>query len=167
MSQSAKINLSLAVSQSQAGDINTAVNEIALSKLTQLLDGTGADQANQAFSDERTLAPSTNEDLDLSGVLTDAFGASIAFTSIKAMVVIADETNGDNIEIGGATTNGFISWAGAADDKVVIPAGGMFVITAPDAAGFAVTAGTADLLRIANADAGGAATYQIVLIGTV
>ncbi|MEP3857289.1 MAG: hypothetical protein ABJM39_09630 [Porticoccus sp.] len=166
MTQSASISLSVAVSQSVAGDVNTAKNSIAVNSLLQLLNGTGADQANQAFSDERTLAASTSESLDLAGSLTDAFGASITFTKIKAMLVIADEGNGDNIEVGGAASNGFASFLGDASDVVLVPPGGLFLLTAPDADGFAVTASTGDLLKINNADSGAAGTYTIVLIGT-
>jgi len=166
MTQSASISLSVAVSQSVAGDVNTAKNSIAINSLLQLLNGTGADQANQAFSDERTLAASTSESLDLAGSLTDAFGASITFTKIKAMLVIADEGNGDNIEVGGAASNGFASFLGDASDVVLVPPGGMFLLTAPDANGFAVTASTGDLLKINNADSGAAGSYTIVLIGT-
>lgn len=166
MTQSASISLSLAVSQSVAGDVNTAKNAIAVNSLLQLLNGTGADQANQAFSDERTLAASTSESLDLAGSLTDAFGASITFTKIKGMLVMADEGNGDNIEVGGAASNGFASFLGDASDVVLVPPGGLCLLTAPGADGFSVTASTGDLLKINNADSGAAGSYTIVLIGT-
>jgi hypothetical protein len=167
MSQSASISLEVAVSQSAAGDVNTAKNTITVDSLLQLLDGTGADQANQAWSDTRTLAASTSEDLDMAGVLTDAFGSTITFTKIKAILVMADADNGDNIEVGGAASNAFASFLGDATDVVIVPPGGLFLLTAPDATGFAVTAGTGDLLKINNADSGAAADYTIVLIGTV
>lgn len=165
MSQSASLSLALAIAQSTNGDINSAVNNITLDHAHLLSDGTGADQATQAFSDERTLSASSNEDLDLAGVLTDVFGASITFTAIKAILLVADAGNGDNIELGGAATNALVNWVGDASDKVVIPPGGMFLITAPDATGFPVTAGTADLLRVANADGAASGTYKIVIIG--
>lgn len=166
MSQSASISLSVAVSQSVAGDVNAAKNTIDVASLLTLLNGTGADQASQAFSDERSLAASTSESLDLAGSLVDAFGNTITFTKIKVMLVMADAANGDNIEVGGAATNAFASFLGDASDVVIVPPGGLILITAPDANGFAVTAATGDLLKINNADSGAAGTYTIVLIGT-
>lgn len=166
MSQSASISLLIAVAQSGNGDLNTAISNIEINELTQLLDGTGADQANQTFSDSRTLALSTSEELDLSGTLLDAFGNTIAFTAIKAMLVIADAGNGDNIEVGGSASNGFDTWVADPTDVVTVPPGGMFLITAPDVTGFPVTASTGDLLKINNVDSGASATYKIVLIGT-
>jgi len=166
MSQSATISVAVSVEQSSSGDINTALNTITQALTTQLLDGTGADQANQAFSDERTLAASTSENLDLAGGLTDVFGSAITFTKIKAMAVFAGANNGDNIEVGGAGSNGFDSWVGASGDKVNVPPGGMLLLTAPDLAGLSVTASTGDLLTINNTDSGASGTYKIVLIGT-
>ena len=151
---------------STVGDINSALNTISQSLTTTLLNGTAADQASQAFSDERTLAASTSEDLDLAGGLTDVFGNAIAFTKIKAIAIFADADNGDNVEVGGAASNGFNSWVGAVGDQVIIPPGGMFLLTAPDLAGFPVTSSTGDLLTINNADSGASGTYKIVLIGT-
>ena len=127
-------------------------------------NGTGADQINQVFADTRTLGATTSEELDMSGALTDALGNSITFTAIKSITVMADSANGGNIEVGGAAANGFNSWVGAVGDLVIIPSGGAFSIVAPDATGFAVTLGTADLLKINNTDAA-SGSYTIVLQG--
>lgn len=166
MSQSAAIAVAISIQQSSSGDINSALNTISQDLTTSLLNGVAANQASQAFSDERTLAASTAEELDLAGTLSDVFGSSITFTKIKAIAVFADAGNGDNIEVGGSASNGFNSWVGASGDKINVPPGGMFLLTAPDLAGFAVTGGTGDLLTINNADSGASGTYKIVLIGT-
>lgn len=42
----------------------------------------------------------------------------------------------------------------------------MFLLTAPDANGFGVTANTGDLLKITNSAGGTPVTYTVVLIGT-
>ena len=97
-------------------------------------------------------------------MLTDAFGNAITFTNIAAIAVVADAGNGDNIEIGG-NASAFASFLGGATELVKVPPGGMFLITAPDATGFPVTASTADILDITNADAAAVANYKIVLIG--
>lgn len=127
--------------------------------------GTGDDQANQIWSDERTLAASTSEEIDLSGSLTNALGESVTFAKIRAIFIIADSANGGNIRVGGAASN---AWEGfcTSGSIVKIPAGGKMYLIAPKGSQFAVTAGTADKLKIANDDAGAGATYRIVIVGT-
>jgi len=122
--------------------------------------GTGADQADLVFGDQRSLA-TTNEALDLSGVLTDAFGASLLFARIKLLYVKHTGTTG-TLTIGGAAANGWITWVSDPTDKVVLQPGGVLLLIAPAATAYAVTAGTADQLKI---DASAAITYDIVLIG--
>lgn len=129
-----------------------------------LADGTGANQVNQVFADQRTLGATTSEEIDLSGGLTDVYGNSIVFTKIKAIIVSAASANGGNIEVGGSATNGFDTWVGATGDYVVVPPGGALAVIAPNATGFAVTAATGDLLKINNTDSA-SGTYNITLIG--
>ena len=164
MSLSTSIDVKINVAQSNNGDINTAVSNTTLNEVLSLLDGVGLNQANQVWSDNSQLAISGVDSLDLAGVLTDAFGNAITFTNIAAIAVVADAGNGDNIEIGG-NASAFASFLGDPTDVVIVPPGGMFLITAPDATGFPVTASTADILDITNADAAAVANYKIVLIG--
>jgi hypothetical protein len=42
----------------------------------------------------------------------------------------------------------------------------MLLLVAPDAAGYAVTATTADILRVTNGGAGTSVVYEIVILGT-
>lgn len=165
MTQRATFSLAVAIEQGISTDLGSKKDSISLEVLLDLLNGTGAEQANATFSDERQIAASGDEDLDLSGGLTDAFGNSIAFTGIKAMLIVADENNGDDLVIGGASSAGFTSWVGGADDTIILPPGGFMLLGRKDAAGWLVTATTADLLTIANADSVDPATYKIVLVG--
>ena len=164
MSLSAIVKLGIEASQSKNGDINTALSKTAIDESLQLLDGVGAGQSNQIWSDNSQLAASGIDSHDLAGSLNDAFNVGITFTSITAIVVIADAGNGDNIEVGG-NANAFAAFLGGATETVKIPPGGMFLITAPDATGFPVTASTADVLDVTNADGVAVANYTIVLIG--
>ena len=41
----------------------------------------------------------------------------------------------------------------------------MLLLVAPGAAGYAVTAGTGDILKVANSGAGTGVTYDIVIVG--
>jgi len=130
-----------------------------------LADGTGSSQADLLFSDSRTITASANEDLDLSGGLTGVFGATLTFVKIKAIVIKASSGNTNNVEVKPATTNGFLGPFNAAADTLIIPPGGAISLFAPTA-GWAVTAGTGDLLNIANSGAGTSVTYDIIIIGT-
>src|SRR3954465_110978 len=66
-------------------------------------NGVGANQAsNQWHSLARTLGASASEDLDLAGVLTNAFGAVLTFTKIKAIVIRAAVGNTNDVVVGNA-----------------------------------------------------------------
>jgi hypothetical protein len=127
--------------------------------------GTGANQADRIFADTRTLAPSTAEDLDLAGVLTDGIGNTISFARIRAMIIRASGANTNNVVVGNAASNGFVSWVGGATHTVTVRPGGLLAVIAPDAVAYTVTAATADLLHVANSGAGTSVTYDVVLIG--
>jgi hypothetical protein len=127
-------------------------------------NGSGANQASKIFSDSRSIAASGNEELDLAGVLTSAFGTAITFAAIKAIMVRARSTNTNNVVVGPAASNGFLGPFGDASDRISIKPGGVFLITAPPA-GWTVTAGTGDLLNFANSGAGTPVEYDIVIVG--
>jgi len=159
------IKASLLAQFSNILDLGTA--KIPLTKDLSLTfsNGTGANKAQAVFADNRSLAASASEDLDLSGALVDVYGNTISFATIKAILVVADSTNGSTLSIGGAATNAFVNWVANASDIVKIRSGGFLLLAAPDVTGYPVTAGTGDLLHIANDDAGAGAIYDIMLIG--
>lgn len=146
-------------------DIGTVAHEVAYTPNLALSNGTGLNQANQMFSDQRTLAASANESLDLAGTLLNAFGNTITFTKIRAILIRAAVTNTNNVLVGGAASNGWVTWCGAATDTIVVRPGGFMLLAAPDATGYTVTAATGDLLKIANSAGGSTVTYDIVIIG--
>lgn len=128
-------------------------------------DGSGANQAHKVFADTRTITASSNDDLDFAGGLTDGLGNAITFTSVKGLIVTAADANTNNVVIGGEGTNPFSSMFSDATDKLVVKPGGTVVLLAPGATGYAVTASTGDILRIANGGAGTSVTYTIYVIG--
>lgn len=148
-------------------DIGTAIHNVNVPDITSFTDGEAANEAEVAFTDQRTLAASANEELDLSGTaIQDAFGTDVAFTSIKCMIIKAATGNTNNVLVGGAAANAWSTWASDDTDEVIVVPGGTLCLIAPDAAGYAVTAGTGDLLRIENSSGGTSVTYDITLIGT-
>lgn len=147
----------------KTGNLGILADDPLLRDYTQALaNGTGANQASQHWHDQRST--SGNDDLDISGVLTNVFGTSIVFTKIKALIVKAAVANGNDVIVGGGASNQFATPFGSATDKVKVKPGGLLVLVAPDVNGYAVTAGTGDILRVASG--GGSVTYDIVLIGT-
>jgi hypothetical protein len=139
-----------------------------MQSVINLATGTAAGQANLVWLDERTVASATNDDLDLNGVLSTAFGATIAAVELVALFVInapkSGTANTTNLSIGGGSNPvvGFLS--GTTPVIGPIRPGSFVFLGSSDAAGYgAITASTGDILRIANSS-GAAATYQIGII---
>jgi hypothetical protein len=127
-----------------------------------LADGTGDLQANQWYVAERTVADGENDSLDLSGALTNDFGVSVALTKVKMLLLAIDAPDGTKrLQVGRAASNGFVGPFVAAGLAVEFDE--VFLVTRRWA-GWAVTAGTADLLRVFNPSAV-YVTYRIFIPG--
>lgn len=142
----------------------------ALIDFQQLLaNGTGAAQANLAYAAERTVATATNDDIDLAGVLVDALGATITAAELVALMIWNKQKDGTanttSLTIGAAASNQFYGFLGSDADKIgPISPGGVLLLCNPDASGLGtVTAGTGDILRIANS-AGATNKYMIGIL---
>lgn len=166
MGLTSRISLQVSAVLQAALDLETPGSDLTYRKILDLADGSGLNQANKKWSDQRTLALSANEDLDLSGVLVNALGVAITFTRIVAVIIVAAAGNANTVKVKPAAVNGFVTPFNAATDTVVIRPGGLLVLVAPDATGYVVTAATGDLLNIANGGAGTSVTYDIILIGS-
>lgn len=162
----ATLKLSLACSLLGSSDMTPVPLHDFIEAFTlAITDGTGADQAQNVFCDERTITASSSENLDLSGSLTNVFGTTIAFTAIKAIMVIASAGNTNNVIVGATASAQFVGPFGDATDTIVLGPGDIFLVTRRSAAGMPVTLTTADLLKIANSGGTTSVTYRIVLIG--
>lgn len=162
---SAKISTQISILHTGTGDLATPIATVAKNLAYAFGFGTSSGQATQEFTDTRTLAASTGEDLDLSGAtLKDALGNNLAFTKVVAIVVQANAGNGGNITVGPPASNGFVGPFGAASQTVVIDAGDMFMATNING-GWTVTNSTGDLLHIANTDSVNSGMYDIYIIG--
>ena len=167
MALTGKFKFQAQLTSTGASDLSTLTDVIDGTTLPNWIisSGTGANQADMLWYGQRTLAASTSEDLDLAGSLSDSFGTTLTFARVKAIVIYAASTNGALIQVGGAAANGFVNWVASATDIINVRAGGTFAMIAPDATAYAVTAGTGDLLKIANTDGAASATYDIYIIG--
>lgn len=118
----------------------------------RLTNGTGDNQADDFWGDQRSLAASASEDLDLNGVLINAFGVTVAAAKLRAFAIEADINNNaaNNLIVGNAAANGWFPWLGAAAHTVTLFPGARLVYSNQKGAGLAVTAATADKLKFAN-----------------
>lgn len=146
-------------------DAGTLVQQLTYSAAASLANGTGANQANRLWIDTRTLAASATEELDLAGVLTDAFGNVLTFSKIKAILIEAVDANVNDVLVGGAASNAWAALFGDATDVLRVRPGGFIFHAAPDANGLAVTAGTGDKLKLANSAGSTSVTFTIILVG--
>lgn len=162
----ARIAFSVAATLSGTpGDFGDPNASLSADRSFPFKPGSGANQANNIFADKRTLAASGTENLDLSGVLSNQINEIISFTKVKALIIMADPTNVNDVVVGGHATAAFAAPFGAANNTVKVKPGGMLMLVAPDAAGYPVTATTADMLTVANSGGGTGIGYGIMIIG--
>ena len=165
MSQSSTLQMILNSQFSKVQDLSTAKDALNFKRIFQIADGIGANKAESIFHDQRTLTASSSEDLDLNGVLLDAFGVAIPFTKVKTIIVAALAGNTNDVLVGGAVATQFVNWVGDVTDVIVVQPGGLFLLHNPTAGGYAVGAGASDLLRIENSAGGTSVIYDIIIIG--
>ncbi len=127
--------------------------------------GTGPNQCDQVFADQRTLGASASEDLDLRGSLVDPWGNSFSPAKLKVALIRALPSNLHDLIVGGAAVNAFVGWFGDASDTEKAPPSGIILRTNL-VTGWPVTAGTGDLLKLLNGGAGGSNLFDIALLGT-
>jgi hypothetical protein len=145
-------------------DLGTPTDTFLKQTKIELSNGTAANAADLMFSDQRTLAASANEDLDLAGSLANAFGTTLTFVELRAVLVSAAAANTNNVLVSRPSTNG-VPLFSAAGDQIIIPPGGVFLWSCPADGKVAVTASTGDLLNVANSGGSTGVTYDIVIVG--
>lgn len=160
------LSMAATVTQSRALDLTTTSDPLMFRQAVNLASGTGAGQADKVFHDRRTLAASAAEDLDLAGVLLDAFGAAITFVRVKGLFITAAAANANNVVVGADATNPWATLLNATGTITLRPGASFGAMAgAADGTAYAVTAGTGDLLQVANSGAGTSVTYDIVIVG--
>lgn len=165
MAVSATVRASIAGQQTNPIDLGTGNFPFLVELVQSFDDGVAANQVNRVWTDTITLAASATQDLDLAGVLTDAYGAVITFARIKAIAIKALAANTNNVVLGAAAATQFVGFFGAATHTVAIQPGGAFLIVTGSAAGWPVTAAATDFLRVANSGAGTGVTFDIAILG--
>lgn len=155
-------------SMSFALDLSTPADPLSIDASVTFANGTGANQANMWWHDTRTLGASASENIDLAGSLVSTFGTTITFTSIKAIYIKASSANNsaNNVNVARGSSNGFVLFL-AVSDGFALPPGASALFINPNADGWAVTAGTGDILTITNSAGTNSVTYDIFILGEV
>jgi hypothetical protein len=145
-------------------DLATPSATVRIAQQISLVSGTGLGAADRVWSDTITIAASATNSLDLSGSLSDVLGVALTFARIKMILVRAVVGNTNNVNVSRPATNG-VPWLTAVSSAVPVQPGGLFLWTAPTAAGVVVTAGTGDMIDFVNSAAGSSVTFDAVIIG--
>lgn len=161
----AQIDLRITAQQIGTADLGSPRMTLnPIDKVLQFIPGTDAvNKLDVLFSDTRTLAASANEDLDLAGVLASALGGTITAAEVVAIYIEAAPGNANNVNVSRPASNGFAGPFLAAGDGLSVRPGEFQLLASRS--GWAVTAGTGDLVNVANSAAGSAVTYSIVILG--
>lgn len=139
---------------------------IALDHLFSFESGTGSGlTADLAYANTISLAASATTTLDLAGSLADAFGNTLTFAKVKGIFVQCPATNVGSVQIGGNASNAFNGPLGGTTPKLATMPGGVTSLVHPGA-GWTVTAGSGDVLKLTNTDAVNAASASVVIWGT-
>jgi hypothetical protein len=159
---SSRVSLTISGGMVEAPSIGTGSYSIAESWSNSLTDGSVANKANKIYV--LHAAATTTVDLDSTLVLAD--GSSGAFSRIVAIGIRAATTNAANLLLQGdfILTKFLIPGADTLSAVAIgIRPGGLFLSTAPDATGIAITATTGDGLTITVT---GTDVFDLVIFGS-
>jgi hypothetical protein len=129
-----------------------------------ITSGTGANQMNMLFVDQRSLTNGATEELDLYNGVTNSFGDVLSFARVKMFAVGGASANASYITVGGSTNGAWTNWVDAVNDQINVRPGGMAAFFAPDATGYPVTSGTGDKVLFTNPSTN-TITYDIYIGG--
>lgn len=170
MSLSFKSDLNMYGTISEASGIGSRTDQITVQPRLSFADGSGANQASKMLQGRFTIpVATTGPSVDGTKVIdltTDlnSFGAALGMTKIKLLYIYNRSTTLQMVFSGG--TNGVVTILGDATETQKIPAGGEVYLTAPTAAGFAVTASTADNLTFSNASTTTTLEFDVLVVGS-
>jgi hypothetical protein len=160
----ASISLDIQAQLVGTADLGTPRAPANLSALLQLVPGTDTtSKADLMFADTRTLAASATENLDLTGVLTQALGSAFNAAEVVAIAIKADPLNTNDVILGGAASNAFVGPFSGTTPAMSTAPGDFNVLTCKR--GWPVTAATGDLLKVTNGGGTTPVSYSIIIIG--
>lgn len=167
LSPQAHFDLKLFARQVAGGDYGSGIPvEVTISEV--LASGTGSGQATKVFQDVRTLALSTDENLDFQTLL-DPFGTALGLTKIKWLIIQAASANAADLRLTPGSANGwdaFLSPSAALGPDIPqldVQAGTALVLV-NSAAGYVVDAAH-KVLNVENLSGAASGIYTITIVG--
>lgn len=147
-----------------AGDLGNSYAPVKAERTVSIAPGTATlDQADVLWADQRTLAASATESLDLAGTLAGLLGGTLTEAEITGIYLEADAGNTNDVVFFGAATNAFNGPLSGTTPKLTLGPGDVSLTT--NRKGWPVVASTGDVLLVANSAAGTAVSYKIVIVG--
>lgn len=165
MSLSTKLTVSVSAALAAARGFVTPTANAQIDYTASLDSGTGTGQANGVHSERYTLIASGTQVINLSSI-TDDLGQSVALSAVKLIVIRAASGNAADVTVKPNGSGGFVAPFNAATDTLKLAPGGAIVLANPAAAGWTVTATSADKLLLTNTSGAATATVDIMIIGT-
>jgi len=151
----------------EEGPLATVSDSSKLEYSRTFEDGTGTDQADKLWHQERTLAAGASDDWDLTSLSTALFGGTLTLSlaKVKAVLLVNLSTvASDVLQLRGAASNPWFAPFNSATDHVKAPADSCVLLTNRKT-GWTVTNSSADVLRVYNPGAA-AVSYRLVIAGT-
>lgn len=159
MSIDGTISGSFAVNDRRTVGINSSANlPVNFAPSTTFTNGSGAAAGNVLYQASLALSAGVNN-VDLNGVLTDSYGSTVSLVRVKG-IAFQNNSASNSMTVG----NGTNPWATllSSTGTITVPAGGWFIACTPDATGWAVTASTGDILKVAGT---GTDAFTLVVLG--
>lgn len=164
MALTSRVSVDLSAVLTGSADFGAPSSRVNLAQKLDLSSGTGAGKADKIWSRRRTIAASGSDDLDLAGSLSDVFGGTITFATIKVLYVKASDANTNDVVVGGDASAAWDTMLGDSGTIALKP-GAVLLVASTAANPWAVTATTADILQVANSSSGSSVTYDIAILG--
>lgn len=163
MAIAGSIRLAVDINETGTGDLYTPMARHLIEIAKSLTSGTGTDQGDLIWSDTRSVASGTPDDLDIVGGLTGAFGNALSMVKpIFILIRNNSTTTGQYLSVGADGAAAFVSgYMGGTTPTRTVQPGGFDCWYSPIDAG-AATGGSTDVLQIASAS--GTISYSIVII---
>lgn len=147
---------SLTIKQTVSEGDRLETDQFTVNDRPAWVNSAGAAGITVQWNDRRPLN-TTSENLDLAGGVNNAFGP-VTFTKPKKFYARNTGSSG-NLKIGEAITN---SWNTLFLGAIILPPGASVDLECADAAGWPVTPGTGDLLKVEHTGNG---SYDMAIAG--
>lgn len=145
-----------------AGVGEAVVDTIDIDKLVSYVTGSGAGGADGYFAAAINIAASGSQTWDLTSQ-TDPLGQALDFVRVKAVIVLADAANTNDIVLEGGASTPYLGPLGGTTPTLNVRPGGMALYMDPGATGY-LTSGSNNL-KLANSSSGSAVTGKLIVIG--